>query len=51
MDQRIAEHMSNVYDEIKVTAKEFNTRGDLHAGSNIAAFLRVADVMLVHGSV
>ena len=32
-------------------AKEFNTRGDLNAGANIAAFLRVADVMLAQGSV
>jgi glutamate dehydrogenase (NADP+) len=43
--------ISDVYEEIKSTAKEFNTRGDLNAGANIAAFLRVADVMLAHGSV
>ena len=32
--------MSEVYEEIRSTAKEFNTRGDLNAGANIAAFLR-----------
>lgn len=51
MDQRIAQQMSFLFDEVKRTAIEYNTRGDLHAGSNIAAFNRVADVMLVHGSV
>lgn len=51
MDQRIAQQMFQVYDEVKRTAKEFNTRGDLHAGANIAAFLRVGEVMLVHGAV
>lgn len=47
----LSDHMSSVYDEVKRTAKEFNTRGDLHAGANIAAFLHVADAMMVHGSV
>jgi hypothetical protein len=36
---------------VKATAKEFNARGDLINGTNIAAFLRVANVMLAHGSV
>jgi glutamate dehydrogenase (NADP+) len=51
LDSRVEGTMADVYDEIKNTAKEFNTRGDLNAGANIAAFLRVADVMLAHGSV
>ena len=36
---------------LQATAKEFNTRGDLFAGTNIASFLRVANVMFSHGSV
>ena len=51
IDSRIEAGMSDVFHEITSTAKEFNTRGDLHAGANIAAFLRVADAMLAHGSV
>jgi glutamate dehydrogenase (NADP+) len=51
MDSRVENGMIAVYDEIKRTAKEFNTRGDLQAGANIASFLRVADAMLIHGSV
>lgn len=51
VDSRVEASMNLIYDEIKSTAKEFNTRGDLHAGTNIAAFLRVADAMLIHGSV
>ena len=43
--------MTEVYEEVKATAKEFNTRGDLLAGTNISAFLKVANVMLSHGSV
>lgn len=51
IDSRVENSMIAVYDEIKRTAKEFNTRGDLQAGANIASFLRVADAMLNHGSV
>ena len=51
IDDRVAKSVAAVYQEIKSTAKEFNTRGDLCAGANISAFLKVADVMLVHGSV
>ena len=40
-----------VFEESKATAKEFNTRGDLFAGANIVAFLKVANVMFAHGSV
>ena len=50
LDSRVKAGIDRVYDEIKSTANEFNTRGDLHAGANIAAFLRVANVMLAHGS-
>jgi glutamate dehydrogenase (NADP+) len=51
VDARVAEAMKGVYSEIKSTAREFNTRGDLAAGTNIASFLRIANVMLAHGSV
>eukprot|EP00596_Hydrurales_sp_CCMP1899_P002281 CAMPEP_0119051166 /NCGR_PEP_ID=MMETSP1177-20130426/72871_1 /TAXON_ID=2985 /ORGANISM="Ochromonas sp, Strain CCMP1899" /LENGTH=505 /DNA_ID=CAMNT_0007030283 /DNA_START=119 /DNA_END=1636 /DNA_ORIENTATION=- len=51
MDSRVEEAMGKVYEECKSTAKEFNIRGDLNAGANIASFLKVADVMLAHGSV
>lgn len=50
LDDRVQSGITRVYDEIKSTANEFNTRGDLHAGANIAAFIRVANVMLAHGS-
>lgn len=50
LDSRVKAGVNSVYDEIKSTANEFNTRGDLHSGANIAAFLRVANVMLAHGS-
>ena len=43
--------MQDLFLEVKATAKEFNTRGDLNKGTDIAAFLRVANVMLVHGAV
>jgi hypothetical protein len=48
---RIENEVNTVYEEVKATAKEFNARGDLINGTNIAAFLRVANVMLAHGSV
>lgn len=51
LDSRVEAAMNEIYHEVKATAKEFNARGDLIAGTNIAAFLRVANVMLVHGSV
>jgi len=51
MEGRVDEAISRVFDEIKATGKEFNTRGDLNAAANIAAFLRVANVMMVHGAV
>lgn len=51
MDNRVEVAMGGLYEELKATAKEFNTRGDLSAAANIAAFLKVADVMLAHGHV
>lgn len=51
LSSRVDTAVDGVYEEIKATAKEFNARGDLMAGTNIAAFLRVANIMLSHGSV
>jgi glutamate dehydrogenase (NADP+) len=51
LDARVDAAMAELYHEIKATAKQFNARGDLLVGTNIAAFLRVANVMMVHGSV
>jgi len=51
LDVRVEAAMTEVFEEVKATAREFNTRGDLLAGTNISSFLKVANVMLSHGSV
>lgn len=51
LDNRVEQQIDILYDEIRRTAQEFNTRGDLAAGVNIASFLRVANSMLLHGAV
>jgi len=40
-----------VYNDVSATANEYNLRGDLNAGTNIASFLRLANVMDAHGGV
>lgn len=50
-DADLKAEVARVYNEVKSTATEFNVRGDLFAGSNIAGFLRVANVMMAHGAV
>lgn len=50
-DVQFAEEVSRIYNVTKETAQEFNARGDLFVGANIAGFLRVANVMLNHGAV
>mmetsp|Transcript_41494 Transcript_41494/g.99417 ORF Transcript_41494/g.99417 Transcript_41494/m.99417 type:complete len:501 (+) Transcript_41494:153-1655(+) len=50
-DGEMKEVVSRIYNEVKGTAAEFNVRGDLYAGSNIAGFLRVANNMMMHGAV
>ena len=50
-DEELKENVKRVYQDVKDTAKEFNARGDLFAGSNIAGFLRVANAMMMHGAV
>ena len=51
LDARIAKATATAYAEIKSTANEFNARGDLRVGANIAGFLRVGNAMLSHGAV
>lgn len=51
LDTRVEAVVSETYEQIARTAKEFNTRGDLNAGTNITAFLQVANSMLQQGSV
>ena len=50
-DEQLKQEVGRVYREVKNTASEFNARGDLFAGANIAGFLRVANAMLLHGAV
>lgn len=50
-DEILAQNVSRIYSHVKSTANEFNARGDLFAGANIAGFLRVANVMMTHGAV
>eukprot|EP00429_Kryptoperidinium_foliaceum_P009969 CAMPEP_0176004382 /NCGR_PEP_ID=MMETSP0120_2-20121206/1664_1 /TAXON_ID=160619 /ORGANISM="Kryptoperidinium foliaceum, Strain CCMP 1326" /LENGTH=450 /DNA_ID=CAMNT_0017337061 /DNA_START=699 /DNA_END=2051 /DNA_ORIENTATION=- len=50
-DASFQAEIARVYSEVKSTASEFNARGDLFTGSNIAGFLRVANVMMAHGAV
>jgi len=50
-DEQLKMEVDRIYNEIKNTAMEFNCRGDLFAGANIAGFLRIANRMLKHGAV
>ncbi|GMI14309.1 hypothetical protein TrVE_jg2170 [Triparma verrucosa] len=50
-DEDLKNDVIRVFKEVKSTAQEFNTRGDLHAGSAIMGFLRVANVMAAQGAV
>lgn len=50
-DEQLKAEIARVYGEVKSTANEFNQRGDLFAGANIAGFLRVANQMVLHGAV
>jgi glutamate dehydrogenase (NADP+) len=50
-DELLAENVSRIYQDVKLTAGEFNARGDLFAGANILGFMRVANVMMTHGAV
>lgn len=50
-DEILKEHVARIYKDVKDSASEFNARGDLFTGANIAGFLRVANVMMTHGAV
>jgi glutamate dehydrogenase (NADP+) len=50
-DDDLKREVDRIYAEVKDTAAEFNARGDLYAGANIAGFLRVAHNMMLHGAV
>jgi glutamate dehydrogenase (NADP+) len=50
-DELLKKEVGRIYEEVKNTAAEFNARGNLFAGANIAGFLRVANVMMKHGAV
>ena len=50
-DDDLSQNVKRIYMDVKDTAKEFNARGDLFAGANIAGFLRVANAMMMHGAV
>lgn len=51
LDEVIADRTNHVFEKVQKTAKEYNYRGDLLAGTHIAAFTKVADVMMQHGAV
>jgi glutamate dehydrogenase/leucine dehydrogenase len=50
-DDDLKKEVERIYNEVKVTAAEFNFHRDLYAGSNIAGFLRVANNMMLYGAV
>jgi glutamate dehydrogenase (NADP+) len=50
-DAQLSAEMHRIYSETKATALEFNLRGDLYAGANIAGFMRVANGMSSLGAV
>eukprot|EP00590_Aulacoseira_subarctica_P001373 CAMPEP_0172414154 /NCGR_PEP_ID=MMETSP1064-20121228/845_1 /TAXON_ID=202472 /ORGANISM="Aulacoseira subarctica , Strain CCAP 1002/5" /LENGTH=404 /DNA_ID=CAMNT_0013150685 /DNA_START=405 /DNA_END=1619 /DNA_ORIENTATION=+ len=50
-DADLAAQVSRIYKDVKMTAQEFNTRGDLYAGATICGFLRVANALESHGAV
>lgn len=50
-DDELKAEVGRIYKEVKNTASEFNCRGDLFAGANIAGFLRIANKMVKHGAV
>ena len=47
----IEDTIEDIYEETVETAEEFNVSGDLHSGSVIAAFIRVAKAMQEQGHV
>jgi glutamate dehydrogenase (NADP+) len=50
-DDALAAEVKRIYKDVKMTAQEFNARGDLFAGGSICGFLRVANALASHGAV
>ena len=48
-EERLAEVMKGIHDNVLETADEYGSPGDYTAGANIAGFIRVADAMLAMG--
>ncbi|AIC93415.1 NADP-specific glutamate dehydrogenase [Shouchella lehensis] len=49
IDNMLQEIMASIYKKSATAAKEFDLEGDFIAGANIAAFRKVADVMVAQG--
>ena len=50
-DENLKKEVDRIYNEVKLTAAEFNSHRDFFAGSNISGFLKVANSMMLHGAV
>ena len=51
VDDKLKGIMADIYRSASENAKKYGVEGNLVAGANIAAFTKVADVMLAHGLV
>lgn len=51
VDRKLKDIMINIYKNISNAAQEYGCEGNLVAGANIAAFIKVADAMLAQGVV
>lgn len=51
VDKKLKEIMTNIYQNIKITAKEYNKEDDLVFGANVVGFQKVANAMISQGLV
>jgi len=51
VDIKLRQIMRNIFNTAYNTSKEFDCKGDLIIGANIAGFRKVADAMIEHGAV
>ena len=51
VDGKLKDIMANIYQSAKANAEKYADPDDLVAGANIAAFIKVANVMVAHGLV
>lgn len=49
VDKELKGIMTNIYENISETAKEYDKEGNFVVGANIAGFIKVADAMLDQG--